>query len=129
LTTQSSTSASGQAACSTPTAPVIDGLPAAPCGYDFDDILDQNIGYYGFSGPQGSQDLSSFAPGVTGVVPSDLSPATMKKRTLQKRSFGSWLKSVVHVGSAFFCGNIRTKSICRKLSLLSLKSPQLSQRQ
>jgi hypothetical protein len=118
-TTHSSTSASGHAACSRPTAPVIDGLPAAPCGYDFDDILDQNIGYYGFSGPHGSQDLSSFAPGVTGVVPSDLSPATKKKRALQalqRRSFGSWLRSVVHVG-LLFRGNARTKSIvesCRR---------------
>jgi hypothetical protein len=104
-------------------------LPAAPCGYGFDEILDQSIGYYSFSGPQGTQDLSSFAPSVTGVVPSDLSVAITKKRTLpalRKRSFGSFFRSVVHVGSAFFCGNIRTKFICRQPSPLSRVSPQLS---
>jgi hypothetical protein len=44
-TTRSSTATTIPTACSKPAAPVIGGLPAAPCGYYFDKTLDQNIGY------------------------------------------------------------------------------------
>jgi hypothetical protein len=116
--------------CSKPTSSVIDGLPAAPCGYYFDEKLDQDIGYYSFSGPQGTQALSSFAPGVTGVVPSDLYVPAKKRRALQaiqKRSFGSWLRSVVHVGFTSSRGQIISNISFRKQSALSKAPLQLLQ--
>jgi hypothetical protein len=107
-TTQShGSSTPASTVCSKPSSPIIDGLPAVPCGYYFDKTLDQDIGFYSFSGPQGAQALSSFAPGVVGVVPSDLYVPTKKKRSLQvlqKRSFGSWLRSVAHVRTTFSFG-------------------------
>jgi hypothetical protein len=70
---------------------------AAPCGPNFDQSLDKEVGYYDFLGPGGTQALSYFAPGA-GLVPSDLTTTGNQKRdehTLAKRGFFSKLVSKV----------------------------------
>jgi hypothetical protein len=82
--------------CSTPTAHIIEGLPAAPCGQSFDEVLDKKIGLYDFTGKHATQDLLNWAPGVTGAVPSDIFPPLTKRglSALEKRSFGSFFRKI-----------------------------------
>jgi hypothetical protein len=40
------------------------GLPTAPCGEDFDETLDNKIGYFDFGGSEDATDFADFIPGV-----------------------------------------------------------------
>lgn len=40
------------------------GLPTAPCGEDFDETLDNKIGYFDFGGSDDDADFADFIPGV-----------------------------------------------------------------
>ncbi|MCJ1293932.1 hypothetical protein MMC34_005489 [Xylographa carneopallida] len=58
--------------CGAPPSATIDGFPAAACGAaNFDELLDNAIGYLDFSSADLSATLQNFAPGLTDDDPSD----------------------------------------------------------
>lgn len=57
------------------------GLPTAPCGDDFDELLDDRIGYY--EDIESDSETASFVPDVS-----------FSRRSIQERGFGDWVSGV-----------------------------------
>ncbi|KAK4124723.1 hypothetical protein N657DRAFT_670636 [Parathielavia appendiculata] len=70
-----------QQTCGSPSADTLRGLPAVPCGTNFDNALDDKLGYYSDGGRDAQAVLSLAAP-------------TQDDSQIQRRGWG-WLKSIV----------------------------------
>lgn len=57
----STTSSSSDLGCTSPTSSTIDGLPAMSCGTDFDENLDDALGYYSVA-TESDADVSFLSP-------------------------------------------------------------------
>ncbi|KAJ5536218.1 hypothetical protein N7513_009404 [Penicillium frequentans] len=85
-TDDSSSSSSSDLGCTSPTSSTIDGLPAISCGTDFDENLDDALGYYSVATESDADTtLLTLAPG---------SSTTTSSRVM-RRSFWSKLKAAV----------------------------------
>ncbi|KAF9633619.1 hypothetical protein BFW01_g4513 [Lasiodiplodia theobromae] len=87
----SSTSQSGSSSsCGAPPEATISGFPTAPCGDDFDKVLDDKLGYYDFDSDFSSS-LQDFAPGLGDYSEDDYDyDDTAETSTkLRRRSYGS----------------------------------------
>ena len=105
LSGSNSTYTNTSGTCGAPPSATIDGFPAAACGAtDFDELLDNAIGYLNFSSADLSSTLKDFAPGLTDDDPSDYEDEPSSKirrrmlvqsRRLHRRGwFSSILKKV-----------------------------------
>lgn len=83
------------------------GLPTAPCGYDFDTVLDEEIGYYDLAGSEA--DAEAFAPGYPINNETFVEPSALTKR-------GSIAKCRYNKDGTLRSGNI----FCDKASSLAL---------
>ena len=97
--------ASSTSECSNPGASVIDGLPASACGSDFDQNLDDALGYYNVDDNHFTDSLAILAPGTAYA-----DEATKRSlHLLDKRwSIGGVFKSVVNVCTLCFDHQIST---------------------
>ncbi|KAL8871510.1 MAG: hypothetical protein Q9174_002673 [Haloplaca sp. 1 TL-2023] len=85
-------------ACGTPASSIINGSPAAPCGPDFDTVLDDALGYYNVDDDESfAASFAEMAPGSTYQDTGDSSSITDKRSlmVLQKRwGFSSFVSAV-----------------------------------
>lgn len=83
-------------ACGSPPAPTISGLPAVACGDDFDERLNNAIGYLDFNDDNFSESLRQFAPGLSDTNVDDYQTddieysAINPRAALRRRGGGFW---------------------------------------
>ena len=102
--TSGSNGNSTSGSCGQPPSLKIDGFPTAPCGPDFDKILDDEIGYLNFDAADYSASLQAFVPGIEDTKPSDNQglPTTGSRRRsrLQRRGI-PFIDNAIKVRNSF----------------------------
>lgn len=112
--TSSSPSPSNDAFCATPIASIIDGFPAAPCGENFDTVLDEALGYLSFDDDSFSSSLEAFAPGLGDFDENDYqdSDAAGSTTVSPSRHSGMPVRSFIPLEKRFFS----LRAVFQKLS-------------
>lgn len=93
------------------------GLPTAPCGPDFDNVLDSKIGFLNFSDPD---TLAEFYPGVTPVASNSTKTQTktQSKRSGKPMEARGWLDAVSN-----FVGGVSSLEIVSRQADSRLSTP------
>lgn len=100
-----------------------EGLPTAPCGYDFDTTLDNELGYYDLEGSV--TDGEAFAPGY------EIDNTTFVERSMiAKRAPAScrYDKNGNLRSGHFFCAKVRTVRVLYELPMMHADLPEAESR-